>query len=538
MRERYIPLRRPVPAVPAPVVHASAQWPRRNAVSHPGRRPARRPGVVARRSQVAAPLPTLAAARAPRSRPTRPIDGRRHPRAGLRGHRRARHGARAAGTRACSRCLAPVAGEIAVHVDELFEPHPLAGETYLLDDRRHRPRTPGPRRAAARAADRAAVPRRLRRAVPELRRRPQRRVVRLRHRRTRSPVGGPAVARPLRSARSSPMAVPKRKMSRSATRSRKSANMRLAPPGALAVPELRRVAAPAHGVQQLRLVPRPAGHRRRVTRSASPRWPARDRGRRDGRRPRARRDRRGRARGRRRVRRRHPARRAARRDRARICPAARRPTRVEVLAASEVIAMDDDPANAVRTKKDSSLVRCAEAVRDGRAAAMVGAGNTGATMAAALLRLRPHQGRAPPRDRGSAAGRRSTTASQLLVDAGATVDPEPEWLVEWARARARVRTRAPRRRRADDRVAVERRGAGQGRRVAQARVGAARRREGLHRQRRRPRPHAPRRRRDRHRRLHRQRRAEDARRRAAGVRRTRVRRRRRAGPPWAGTPTR
>jgi uncharacterized protein len=34
---------------------------------------------------------------------------------------------------ACSRCLAPVEGDVAVHVDELFESHPLAGETYLLD---------------------------------------------------------------------------------------------------------------------------------------------------------------------------------------------------------------------------------------------------------------------------------------------------------------------------------------------------------------------------------------------------------------------
>jgi uncharacterized protein len=33
----------------------------------------------------------------------------------------------------CSRCLGPVEGDVAVHVDELFEPHPLAGETYLLD---------------------------------------------------------------------------------------------------------------------------------------------------------------------------------------------------------------------------------------------------------------------------------------------------------------------------------------------------------------------------------------------------------------------
>ena len=35
---------------------------------------------------------------------------------------------------ACSRCLAPVDGEVSVHVDELFERHPLAGETYPLDD--------------------------------------------------------------------------------------------------------------------------------------------------------------------------------------------------------------------------------------------------------------------------------------------------------------------------------------------------------------------------------------------------------------------
>lgn len=34
---------------------------------------------------------------------------------------------------ACSRCLAPVTGEAQVHVDEMFEAHPLEGETYLLD---------------------------------------------------------------------------------------------------------------------------------------------------------------------------------------------------------------------------------------------------------------------------------------------------------------------------------------------------------------------------------------------------------------------
>jgi glycerol-3-phosphate acyltransferase PlsX len=58
-----------------------------------------------------------------------------------------------------------------------------------------------------------------------------------------------------------------------------------------------------------------------------------------------------------------------------------------LLECSEVIGMDDDPAQGVRRKKDSSLVRAAEAVRDGRAMAMVSAGNTGATMASALLRM-------------------------------------------------------------------------------------------------------------------------------------------------------
>ena len=49
--------------------------------------------------------------------------------------------------------------------------------------------------------------------------------------------------------------------------------------------------------------------------------------------------------------------------------------------------MHEDAGRGVRTKKDSSLLRAAEAVRDGRAAAMVSAGNTGATMASALLRM-------------------------------------------------------------------------------------------------------------------------------------------------------
>jgi glycerol-3-phosphate acyltransferase PlsX len=109
------------------------------------------------------------------------------------------------------------------------------------------------------------------------------------------------------------------------------------------------------------------------------------------------------------------------------------PARVEILAASEVVEMHEDPANAIRSRKDSSLVRCADAVKDGKADAMVGAGNTGATMAAALLKWGRIKGVHRPAIAipmpviGDNNGR-----IQLLVDAGATVDPDAEWLVEWA----------------------------------------------------------------------------------------------------------
>ncbi len=102
-----------------------------------------------------------------------------------------------------------------------------------------------------------------------------------------------------------------------------------------------------------------------------------------------------------------------------------------LICASEVIAMDDDPAQGVRRKKDSTLVRAAEAVRDGKACAMVSAGNTGAAMAAALLRM----GRVKGVNRPAIAtpipvpGHRPN----ILLDAGANAEVQPEWLVQFAR---------------------------------------------------------------------------------------------------------
>jgi phosphate acyltransferase len=106
------------------------------------------------------------------------------------------------------------------------------------------------------------------------------------------------------------------------------------------------------------------------------------------------------------------------------------PMGLEVVACSEVIAMDDDPAASVRKKKDSSLVRAAELVRDGRAAAMVSAGNTGATMASALLRM----GRLPGVVRPCIATPIPNPghSPMVLVDAGANAECTSEMLVQFA----------------------------------------------------------------------------------------------------------
>ncbi len=61
--------------------------------------------------------------------------------------------------------------------------------------------------------------------------------------------------------------------------------------------------------------------------------------------------------------------------------------RIQIVHAEEVIENEDSPVKAVRTKKDSSLVMAVDMVKDGTANAMMSAGNTGALMTAALLRL-------------------------------------------------------------------------------------------------------------------------------------------------------
>src|SRR4051794_28339444 len=112
-----------------------------------------------------------------------------------------------------------------------------------------------------------------------------------------------------------------------------------------------------------------------------------------------------------------------------------------VIAASEVIGMDEEPGGGVRRKKDSSLVRAAEAVRDGQASAMVSAGNTGATMASALLRMGRLKGVsrpaiATPIPKPGLSGATPT----VLLDAGANAECTPAMLVQFAQMGAAFAT--------------------------------------------------------------------------------------------------
>jgi glycerol-3-phosphate acyltransferase PlsX len=101
-----------------------------------------------------------------------------------------------------------------------------------------------------------------------------------------------------------------------------------------------------------------------------------------------------------------------------------------VIPARETIEMHEDPGRAVRVKKDSSLLRAAEAVRDGTAAAMVSAGNTGATMASALFRMGRIRGVARPAIATPIPVPGATPT--VLLDAGANAECTAAWLVQFA----------------------------------------------------------------------------------------------------------
>jgi len=105
------------------------------------------------------------------------------------------------------------------------------------------------------------------------------------------------------------------------------------------------------------------------------------------------------------------------------------PANVRLVDAPDVIGMGEHPATALRTKKRASIVVATNLVRDGEADAVVSAGSTGATMAAAVFRL----GRIEGIDRPALPAHMLTpTGPVMLLDVGANVDSEAENLVQFA----------------------------------------------------------------------------------------------------------
>ena len=103
--------------------------------------------------------------------------------------------------------------------------------------------------------------------------------------------------------------------------------------------------------------------------------------------------------------------------------------RLCIVDASEVIEMDEHPAQAVKQKKDSSMVRACQLVAAGEAAAAVSAGNSGAMLAASLMALRRIEGVSRPAI-GTAFP--TSTGYTFVIDAGANTDCRPEWLLQFA----------------------------------------------------------------------------------------------------------
>ena len=103
--------------------------------------------------------------------------------------------------------------------------------------------------------------------------------------------------------------------------------------------------------------------------------------------------------------------------------------KIEIYHAAEVVGMGESPAQAVRKKKDSSIGRAVELVRDGKADAVMSAGNTGAAVAASALKLRT----LPGVDRPAIATVMPTQKTPVvLLDAGANIDCTPRQLAEFA----------------------------------------------------------------------------------------------------------
>ena len=104
-------------------------------------------------------------------------------------------------------------------------------------------------------------------------------------------------------------------------------------------------------------------------------------------------------------------------------------SRITVVHAAEAVPMDQSPSAALRSADRTSLGIAINLVREGRADAVVSAGNSGAFLAIALIRLRTIEGIARP---AIATVLPAISGPSVMLDAGANVDCRPEWLEQFA----------------------------------------------------------------------------------------------------------
>lgn len=117
-------------------------------------------------------------------------------------------------------------------------------------------------------------------------------------------------------------------------------------------------------------------------------------------------------------------------DEQKMTPYLKQHSRLNVVHCTEVVEAEDDPARAVRRKKDSSMTRMLDAVAEGRAEACLSAGNTGALMAGGLFKV----GRIDGVSRPALATTLPTMNGDgfLMLDLGANADAKPENLLQYA----------------------------------------------------------------------------------------------------------
>ncbi len=104
-------------------------------------------------------------------------------------------------------------------------------------------------------------------------------------------------------------------------------------------------------------------------------------------------------------------------------------SRVHIVHASEVVEMDESPVDAIRKKKDASVLVAFDLVRQGQADAAVSAGNSGATMAAAVRKLGRMEHVSRP---GIASIFPTLKKPVVMMDVGANVDCRPQHLFQFA----------------------------------------------------------------------------------------------------------